>query len=130
MSESACINVLLSFEFRECFWYLRLPNSEQIAGSSVGVRILFTVNSWEIIKENALIGVGTGDFISEYKKINVLKSPLAPYSTNPHNMYVLVLVQLGIVGLLSMLSITYYQIKLSFKEPDKDCDVLISPITA
>lgn len=96
-----------------------LVASDQIAGSSVGVRILFTVNSWEIIKENALIGVGTGDFISEYKKINVLKSPMAPYSTNPHNMYVLVLVQLGIVGLLSMLSIIYYQIKLSFKEPDK-----------
>ena len=34
-------------------------------------------------------------------------------------MYVLVLVQLGIVGLLSMLSIMYYQIKLSFKESNR-----------
>ena len=83
--------------------------------SSVGGRILFTLNSWEIIKENALLGVGTGDFPIEYKKISVRNSRNAPYADNPHNMYVLVLVQLGIVGLLSMLSIMYYQIKLSFK---------------
>jgi len=34
-------------------------------------------------------------------------------------MYILVLTQLGIVGLLSMLSIMYYQIKLSFAESNK-----------
>ena len=87
----------------------------QSASSSAGIRILFAINSWEIIKENALLGAGTGDFPNEYKKISVRNSPNAPYADNPHNMYVLVLVQLGIVGLLSMLSIMYYQIKLSFK---------------
>ena len=87
----------------------------QQLNSSIGGRILFTLNSWEIIKENALLGVGTGDFPIEYKKISVKRSPGGPYATNPHNMYVLILVQLGIVGLLSMLSIMYYQIKLSFK---------------
>ena len=91
----------------------------QSVRSSVGVRILFALNSWEIIKENALLGVGTGDFPNEYKKISVRNSPNAPYVDNPHNMYVLVLVQLGIVGLLSMLSIMYYQIKLSFKESNR-----------
>ena len=40
---------------------------------------------------------------------------MGPYANNPHNMYILVLVQSGLVGLLSMLSIMYYQIKLSFK---------------
>jgi len=93
--------------------------SDQSVLSSVGVRILFTLNSWEIIKENALLGVGTGDFPTEYKKISTRISPMAPYANNPHNMYVLVLVQLGIVGLLSMLSIMYYQIKLSFKESNR-----------
>ena len=93
--------------------------THQIVISSVGVRILFTLNSWEIIKENALLGVGTGDFPTEYKKISARISPMAPYANNPHNMYVLVLVQSGIVGLLSMLSIMYYQIKLSFKESNR-----------
>jgi O-antigen ligase len=82
--------------------------------SSVGMRISFAVNSWEIIKENSIIGVGTGDYPLEYNKVNVRNTPEIPYSTNPHNMYTLVLVQLGIVGLLSMLSIFYYQIKAAW----------------
>ena len=91
----------------------------QSVNSSVGARILFITNSLEIIKENPLLGVGTGDFPSEYKKISLRRSPMGPYATNPHNMYTLVLVQSGIVGLLSMLMIMYYQIKLSFKESDR-----------
>ena len=82
--------------------------------SSVGMRISFAINSWEIIKENSIIGVGTGDYPLEYNKVNVRNTPEIPYSTNPHNMYTLVLVQLGIVGLLSMLSIFYYQIKAAW----------------
>jgi len=92
---------------------------DQYIYSSAGVRILFSINSWEIIKENALLGVGTGDFPIEYKKISITDSPGGPYVNNPHNMYALVLVQLGIFGLLSMLSIMYYQIKLSFAESNK-----------
>ena len=87
--------------------------------SSTGLRILFARNSWEIIQENPLLGVGTGDFPHEYKKISIAGSPEGPYAENPHNMYILVLVQLGIVGLLSMLSIFYYQIKLSFNSPSR-----------
>ena len=91
----------------------------QFVNSSVGARILFAANSWEIIKENPLLGVGTGDFPSEYKKISEILSPGGPYITNPHNMYILVLTQLGVVGLLSMLSIFYFQIKISFAGSNK-----------
>jgi O-antigen ligase len=89
------------------------------ANSSIGYRLAFAANSWEIIKDNPLIGVGTGDFPSEYKKINQVNTPSLPNITNPHNMYTLVLVQLGFLGLFSMLSIMYYQIKLSFLETNK-----------
>ena len=82
--------------------------------SSVGVRLAMTMNSWQIIKKNKIIGVGTGDFPVEYKKINELYPTSQPPTTNPHNMYVLILVQIGLVGLISMLSIFYYQIKQSF----------------
>jgi len=85
----------------------------------VGLRINFARNSWDVIKENLIIGVGTGDFPKEYKKINKINSPNLPDATNPHNMYILVLMQLGFLGLLSMLSIFYYQIKLSFNSPSK-----------
>ena len=88
----------------------------QSVTSSVGVRILFAINSWELIKENPLIGVGTGDFPSEYKIINQKNSPHGPHAKNPHNMYSLILTQLGILGLVSMLSIFYYQIKISLRQ--------------
>ena len=87
--------------------------------SSVGIRVNFAINSFEIIKKNPILGVGTGDFPDEYKKVNSINSPLLPNTTNPHNMYTLVTAQLGIVGLLSMLSIFYYQIKLSFNSPSR-----------
>jgi O-antigen ligase len=87
--------------------------------TSVGQRITFTLNSWDVIKENPIIGAGTGDFPSEYKKINEINTPFLISTTNPHNMYILVLVQLGSIGLLSMLTIFYLQIKSSFYSSNK-----------
>ena len=87
--------------------------------SSVGLRITFALNSWEVIKKNPIIGVGTGDFPIEYKKINKINTPGLPNTTNPHNMYTLVAMELGALGIISMLSIFYYQIKLSFNSSNK-----------
>lgn len=84
--------------------------------NSVGERIVFSLNSWKVFKESPFIGVGTGDFPNEYMRINDKFTPNLKTAVNPHNMYVLVAVQLGLVGLLSMLSIFYYQIKASFQE--------------
>jgi len=81
--------------------------------SSVGQRIMFAVNSLEIIKKHPLIGVGTGDFPVEYKKVSIKNTPGRILTVQPHNMYLLVLVQLGLVGLISLLSIFYYQIKFA-----------------
>ena len=88
-------------------------------GSSIGERVIFALNCWEIIKKNPLIGVGTGDLPNEYKKVNQKNTPTAPSVTNPHNMYTLIMVQLGLVGLISMLSVIFYQIRLSFRESNK-----------
>ena len=87
--------------------------------SSVGLRINYAINSWQIIKENPIIGVGTGDFPNEYLKIHQVKSPDLSATSNPHNMYILVLVQLGLLGLASMLAIFYYQIKYSYNSSNK-----------
>ena len=82
--------------------------------TAVGLRINFTLNSWQIIKNNPIIGVGTGDFPIEYQRVNAIYSPEIQNTTNPHNMYILILTELGIIGLASFLLIFYYQIKLSF----------------
>jgi O-antigen ligase len=94
-------------------------NYSENKGSSVGLRITWAINSWDMIKKNLIIGVGTGDLPSEYKKVNQINSPELPNINNPHNMYTLVLIQLGLLGFFSFASIFYYQIKLSFRSSDK-----------
>ncbi|MDA7437933.1 O-antigen ligase family protein [Candidatus Pseudothioglobus singularis] len=82
-------------------------------GTGVGLRITFALNSWEVIKKNPIIGVGIGDFPKEYRRINLINTPELTNTSNPHSMYTLVLVQLGLLGFVSLLSIFYYEIKLS-----------------
>jgi len=86
------------------------------SNTSVGKRIDYMVNSWDIIKRNPLIGVGTGDFPNEFLKISIINENKDFFSTttNPHNMYNLVFIQLGLIGIISFLSIFYFQIKQSF----------------
>jgi O-antigen ligase len=86
---------------------------ESHKNTSLGQRVSFAINSWEVIKDNPIIGVGTGDFPLEYKKVNMKNTPELSNATNPHNMYVLIQMQLGVLGLISFFSIFYYQVKLS-----------------
>ena len=101
---------------------LRLTNHQQhkdftldlsYINTPVGERLTYAIYSWRIIKRNPIIGIGTGDFPSEYKKINSVYSSRMINTTHPHNMYNLILVQLGVVGFISLMSIFYYQIKIA-----------------
>jgi len=83
--------------------------------TSVGLRINFAINSLEIIKENPFFGVGTGDFRSSYDRVNVKNTPEAKSTTQPHNMYVLEMVQFGLLGLISLLAIFYFQLRFSLQ---------------
>jgi O-antigen ligase len=88
--------------------------------SSIGKRINYAVNSWDIIIKNPLIGVGTGDFPSEFEKVSIANNNKEHSVTrNPHNMYHLILIQLGFIGLISFLSIFYYQIKFALFSSNK-----------
>jgi len=91
---------------------------EKNPNTSVGLRMTFAMNTLQIIKNNPIFGVGTGDFPKEYEKVNMQRSPSALPTVNPHNMYLLVLAQTGIVGLILMLSIFYMQIQSFFKIHD------------
>lgn len=90
-----------------------LQSYSENKNTSVGQRVTYILNSWEIISEHPILGVGTGDFTTEYTKINDRNHSEVSSLHNPHNMYILVLVQLGVVGLISLLSLFYYQLKFS-----------------
>ena len=73
-------------------------------------RIAYVVDGLKIFAEHPLVGVGTGDLPDEMKKIDPHQKPEF-YSGNPHNMYVLEMVQFGVLGLASLLYIFYVQIR-------------------
>ncbi len=77
--------------------------------TSVGLRLLFWKNSWQIIKSHPVLGVGTGDFKDAYAEVNTQYSPAMVVTDNPHNQYVFVLSQFGILGLISLLAIFFVQ---------------------
>jgi len=85
-------------------------NFDEKRNTSVGQRITFVTNSYELFKKEPFLGVGTGDFPGEYQKINRLNTPRVRTTTQPHNMYMLVLSQLGLLGLTSFLLIFYRSI--------------------
>lgn len=81
--------------------------------SDLGYRITFGRNSLEIIKNNPIFGVGTGDFKWEYWEVKKVLTPNLYGTANPHNMYILVAAQFGIIGLFALLNIFYSQVKIA-----------------
>ncbi len=102
------------FKVRVDFAIEQTLNYKKYYDSSAGIRLNYAINSWEIIKDNPLIGVGTGDFKSSYAVVNKINTPMIVVPSHPHNMYALILVQLGFLGLISLLSILYFQIKNTY----------------
>lgn len=96
-----------------------ISNFEDNKQTPLGLRINWAINSWEIIKENPILGVGTGSFRGEFDKVNQRVSPDVKTTINPHNMYVFQLVELGLLGLLALLSLFFFQIKQALKIEDR-----------
>jgi O-antigen ligase len=73
-------------------WHPDVANNDP-----VGVRLEFYRNTLSIIRDHPLLGVGTGGFVQAYAE-HVQGSAMGA-TTNPHNQYLLITAQLGIVGL-------------------------------
>ena len=86
--------------------------------TSVGLRLFFWKNSWQIISAHPLFGVGTGDFQSSYAEVNKEFSPEMVATDNPHNQYVFILCQFGILGLFCLLAIFLAQLYLAARVKD------------
>ncbi|RYA24898.1 polymerase [Malaciobacter halophilus] len=75
--------------------------------SSVGLRIGFTKYSIDVIKENILFGVGTGDHMDKVREKLPLKHEYISRLSSPHNIYIQILLQFGIIGFLIFLYLFY-----------------------
>ena len=65
---------------------------------SASQRIVFVVNAWRIYSEHPLLGVGIGDYRSEYERVSAIHTPQWVTGWNPHNHYLLVLTAAGVPG--------------------------------
>lgn len=126
LSITLFINVFttLNPEFNKKMFFAEKYITEVINGNyfahydSYGIRALFVQDSISLIKENPYIGVGTGDFKSEIIRISKGNRP----TSHPHNMYLLIIAQLGFIGFMAI-SYYFYNyfrfIKIASEEPRK-----------
>lgn len=81
-------------------WNQTIPSD-----TSIGLRIEFIFQSIKISLDHLIFGVGVGNFKYAYalhvSDLNMITT------TNPHNQYILILVEMGIVGLCSFLYLNY-----------------------
>ena len=92
--------------------------------TSIGKRYLYAKNSLDLIKEKPLFGFGSNQFKEVYQsRFQELK-----IVNHPHNNFLFVLVELGIVGLILLLNIFYCELKLFFVNMDKNILGLVFPL--
>jgi O-antigen ligase len=80
---------------------------EVAAGTSVGYRLEFYRNTFEIVKRHPVIGVGTGGFLKAYE--DQVQGTQMVRTRNPHSLYLLLLVEFGMLGLAALLYLFYTQ---------------------
>ena len=86
-------------------------------GKADDIRYIFVKESLDRIINKPILGYGTGSFGTIFKN-EVKSGHVFDTHTTPHNQYLYVWFELGILGLLLLLSIFYHQIKELFKKKD------------
>ena len=81
------------------------------AQDSAGFRLEFYRNTLAIIADHPLIGVGTGSFPKAYA--DKVRGTGKTETRNPHNEFLLIMVQLGIAGLAALLWLFWLQWRLA-----------------
>ena len=91
------------------------------------IRYLFTKSGLELALKKPIFGYGTGSFSEVFKEYTNTTYDLNKHKT-PHNNYLYVLLELGLIGLITFLSIFYYQIKNLLLIGEKNFEILLLPI--
>ncbi|WAK01994.1 O-antigen ligase family protein [Methylobacter sp. YRD-M1] len=94
--------------------YLHSESGE--TNTSEGQRLTFWKHSLTLISENPWLGHGTGSYPTEYSRV-AAKADIA--SNNPHNEYLMITIQTGIVGLLLFLAFLFSLYQCSLKLADE-----------
>ena len=85
------------------------------APTSSGLRLEFYKNTTLLIKNNPIIGGGTGSFENDYRQLAETQNTVSTYVPNPHNEFLLTWQQLGIVGFICLIVFFVVPWKLSYR---------------
>ena len=93
--------------------------SKMDLNGSLGIRIAYYMTSLDIIENNIIFGVGLGDYIDETKEVlkqekyNFLSEETKEFmgSYSPHNQFLLILLQQGLIGFIGFIYLIYLLIK-------------------
>ena len=104
--------------------------------SSWGIRAAYWLTTFEIVKENPFVGVGIGDYMQEtQQEIEKVKYDSQKFakefmSTNtPHNQFLLIVLQAGLIGLFVFLYFIYALLTLPINDPEwKELSVIFITI--
>lgn len=93
-------------------------NANENVVTSIGQRVIFWKNTLQMVPEYFLVGAGTGSFKAAYAKQVSDKSGLEGAVTqDPHNQYLKILIEQGILGLVVFISILFRSLfQKKFKE--------------
>ena len=95
-------------------------NSTKNIYTSVGQRLIFWKNTIDMLPQYFVFGVGTGGFQAAYTKQVLDKTGLdALITEDPHNQYLKILIEQGIIGLLLYLSMIVRVLIQSNKDASK-----------
>jgi len=86
---------------------LRQERADRPASTSTGFRLEFYRNTLALIQKNPVLGTGTGSFPSVYAQ--QVEGSGSVESRNPHNEFMLITVQTGLVGLAAFVWLLWQQ---------------------
>ena len=91
---------------------VQLSQLEKNKLNSLNTRYYLFSYSYEKIKEKPLTGYGTGSFVKEFSSISEHATKiLAGVHRTPHNNYLFIWFELGLLGLMVLFSIFFFQLK-------------------
>jgi O-antigen ligase len=122
VGSAVCIVTLLSLipgtfqtRVKEIIQELRKERADRPASTSTGFRLEFYRNTLTLIEKQPVFGYGTGGFPAAYAEL--VKDSGQKLSRNPHNEFMMITVQTGVIGLAALLWLLWQQWRLAPQLP-------------